>query len=96
MKHTFRHTFHTIGGRTGEFARDVGFETAHLARRFGGRTAHLARRVGRRRGLLGLAQHPQAPIPERTAGPSSAASSAAGSSAANGLPGDRARRPPNG
>ena len=45
---------------------------------------------------LGLAQHPQAPIPERTAGPSSAASSAAGSSAANGLPGDRARRPPNG
>lgn len=45
---------------------------------------------------LGLAEHPQPPIPERTASPSTASSSAGSSSAANGLTGDRTRRPSNG
>jgi len=45
---------------------------------------------------VGLAQRPQAPIPQRTASPSSSASSSAGSSAANGLTGDRTRRPYSG
>jgi len=45
---------------------------------------------------FGLSHRPKSPIPERTVSPGSSASSSAGSSAANGLTGDRTRRPYSG
>lgn len=44
---------------------------------------------------LGLSRRPRSPIPEREASPNCSASRPAGSSAANGLTGDRPRRPSN-
>jgi hypothetical protein len=55
MTKTIKHTFHTIGDQTGDFARAVGSGTADFARRFGSGTADVARRVGPWRALLGLA-----------------------------------------
>jgi hypothetical protein len=50
-----KHTIHTIGDRSGDFARTVGSETVDLAKRFGSGTASLAKRIGPRRALIGLA-----------------------------------------
>ena len=55
MMKTVKHTFSTIGDRSGGIARTFGAETAGLARRFGGGTASLAKRIGPRRALIGLA-----------------------------------------
>jgi hypothetical protein len=55
MMKTVKHTFSTIGDRSGDIARTFGTETAGLARRFGGGTASLAKRIGPRRALIGLA-----------------------------------------
>jgi hypothetical protein len=55
MMNTVRHTFHTIGDRSGDIARSFGSGTAGLARRFGDGTASLAKDIGPRRALIGLA-----------------------------------------
>lgn len=55
MTKTIKHTFHTIGDQTGDFARAIGSGTAGLARRFGSGTADVAKRVGPWRALIGLA-----------------------------------------
>jgi hypothetical protein len=55
MMNTLKHTFHSIGDRSGELARAFGSETTHLAKRVGNETAYLAKRIGPRRGLIGLA-----------------------------------------
>jgi hypothetical protein len=55
MMKTVKHTFSTIGDRSGTIARTFGSETASLANRLGGGMASLARRIGPRRGLIGLA-----------------------------------------
>jgi len=58
MMKTVKHTLHTIGDRSGDFAdfaRTVGSETTDLAKRFGHETSRFAKRVGPRRGLIGLA-----------------------------------------
>jgi hypothetical protein len=55
MMNTVRHTFHTIGDRSGDLARSFGSGTADIARRVGGGTTSLARQIGPRRALIGLA-----------------------------------------
>jgi hypothetical protein len=55
MMNTVKHTFTSIGDRSGELARTIGSGTAGLARRVGGGSASLARRIGPRRALIGLA-----------------------------------------
>lgn len=54
MMKSVKHTIHTIGDRSGDFAKTLGSETVDLAKRFGNGTASLAKRVGPR-GLIGLA-----------------------------------------
>jgi len=55
MMKSVKHTIHTIGDRSGDFAKTLGSETVDLAKRFGNGTASLAKRIGPRRGLMGLA-----------------------------------------
>jgi hypothetical protein len=55
MMKSVKHTIHTIGDRSGDFAKTLGSETVDLAKRFGSETASIAKRVGPRRGLIGLA-----------------------------------------
>ena len=55
MKYRVSDTIHTIGDRSGEFAKSIGDRTAHLARRFGDNTVDVARQVGPRRALIGAA-----------------------------------------
>jgi hypothetical protein len=50
-----KHTIHTIGDRSSDFAKALGSETVDLAKRFGNETASLAKRIGPRRALIGLA-----------------------------------------
>lgn len=55
MMKSVKHTIHTIGDRSGDFAKTLGSETVDLAKRFGNGTAGLAKRIGPRRALIGLA-----------------------------------------
>lgn len=55
MMKTVKHTFTSIGDRSGDLARAFGSGTVDLARRVGDGTTTLARRVGPRRALIGFA-----------------------------------------
>jgi hypothetical protein len=55
MMNTVRHSFHSIGDRSGDLARSVGSGTVDLARRIGDGTVTVARQIGPRRALIGLA-----------------------------------------
>jgi hypothetical protein len=55
MMKTAKHTFSSLGDRSGELVRTIGSGTADMARRFGDGTTTLARRIGPRRALIGFA-----------------------------------------
>ena|SRR5437868_2214515 len=55
MMNTVRHSFHSIGDRSGDLARSVGSGTVDFARRIGDGTVTVVKEIGPRRALIGLA-----------------------------------------
>src|SRR4051812_38112491 len=55
MMKTVKHTFNSIGDRSGDFARTIGSGTVDLAKRVGDGSVSVARRIGPRNALIGLA-----------------------------------------